>query len=425
MSTKIIIDAFETIACQHCSKEFALQEGITSQLIERYESEYKSTLEQEREKLQKITLKDAQRAAAEKYDDKIQQLTDALNDSQAAENKAKKAIEQAKHKAAEEAKQEASQETEMLQAQLDSKDEALTEMRGNEIQLRKDKVELEDKQKSLELEVTRKVDVERVRINSEVAEEYKLKEAELQKKIDDAQKANEDMKRKLEQGSQQTQGEVLELELEDALKDSFPLDLIDPVRKGARGADVIQTVKLRSGAVCGKIVWETKRAENWSNSWIPKLKDDQHQAGGEIAVLVTTAFPAGVIDHMLMHEGVWMVRPELAKPLAEALRTVLIESHRQKAISTGKSEKIEALYDYICSAQFAQKVRSIVDTYQHMQDDLIKEKAAMQRLWKKREAQIDRITTNMMGMCGELQGVSGAALPQLEDIGALLLDEES
>ena len=127
---------------------------------------------------------------------------------------------------------------------------------------------------------------------------------------------------------------------------------------------------------------------------------------------------------MLMHEGVWMVRPELAKPLAEALRTVLIESHRQKAISTGKSEKVEALYDYICSAQFAQKVRSIVDTYQSMQDDLIKEKAAMQRLWKKREGQIDRITTNMMGMCGELQGVSGAALPQLEDIGALLLDDE-
>ena len=292
MANTIIIDAFENIACPHCSKEFALQEGITSQLIERYESEYESTLEGEREKLQKIILKDAEKAASEKFDDKIQELTDALSDSQAAEKKAKKAIEKAKHKAAEEAKKEAAQEAELLQTQLDSKEEVLTEMRGNEIQLRKDKAELEEKQKSLELEVARKVDAERVRINSEVAEEYKLKEAELQKKIDDAQKANEDMKRKLEQGSQQTQGEVLELELEDALKDSFPLDLIDPVRKGARGADVIQTVKLRSGAICGKIVWETKRAENWSNSWVSKLKDDQHQTGGEIAVLVTTAFPA-------------------------------------------------------------------------------------------------------------------------------------
>ena len=423
MANTIIIDAFENIACPHCGKEFALQEGITNQLIERYETEYESTLDEERVKIQKIILKDAEKAVSEKYDDKIQELTDALNDSRAAENKVKKSIDQVKRKAAEEATKEAAQETELLQAQIDSKDEALTEMRSNEIQLRKDKTELEEKQKSLELEVARKVDAERVRINSEVAEEYKLKEAELQKKIDDAQKANEEMKRKLEQGSQQTQGEVLELELEDTLKDSFPLDVIDPVRKGARGADVIQTVKLRSGATCGKIVWETKRAENWSNSWIPKLKDDQHQIGGEIAVLVTTAFPAGVVDHMLMHEGVWMVRPELAKPLAEALRTVLIESHRQKAISTGKSEKVEALYDYICSAQFAQKVRSIVDTYQQMQDDLIKEKAAMQRLWKKREGQIDRITTNMMGMCGELQGVSGATLPQLEDIGTLLIDD--
>jgi hypothetical protein len=191
------------------------------------------------------------------------------------------------------------------------------------------------------------------------------------------------------------------------------------VKKGARGADVIQTVRLRSGAVCGRIVWETKRAENWSNAWVPKLKDDQQAAGGELAVLVSTAFPAGVDERMVMHEGVWLVRPDLVKALAEALRTVLIESQRQKAISTGKGESMEALYNYITSAQFAQKVRAVVDAYQQMRDDLDREKSAMQRLWKKREGQLERITSNMLGMCGELQGVSQEALPQLDDIGLL------
>ena len=171
--------------------------------------------------------------------------------------------------------------------------------------------------------------------------------------------------------------------------------------------------------ICGRIVWETKRAENWSNAWIGKLKDDQQAAGGELAVLVSTAFPAGIAEAMVMYEGVWLVRPDLVKALAEALRTVLIESQRQKAISAGKGESMEALYNYVTSAQFAQKVRAVVDAYQQMREDLDKEKSAMQRMWKKREAQLERITSNMLGMCGELQGVSQEALPQLDDIGLL------
>jgi hypothetical protein len=182
---------------------------------------------------------------------------------------------------------------------------------------------------------------------------------------------------------------------------------------------VIQTVRLRSGALCGRIIWETKRAENWSNAWVPKLKDDQQAAGGELAVLVSTAFPAGIGDPMVIYEGVWLVRPDLVRALAEALRTVLIESQRQKVISAGRGESMEAVYNYVTSAQFAQKVRAVVDAYQQMREDLDKEKSAMQRLWKKREAQLERVTSNMLGICGELQGVSAEALPQLDDIGLL------
>jgi hypothetical protein len=238
------------------------------------------------------------------------------------------------------------------------------------------------------------------------------------------QEANATLKRKLEQGSGQLQGEVLELELEDTLSHAFPLDDVQPIKKGARGADVVQSVRLRNGSVCGAIVWEAKRAQKWSNSWIPKLKKDMQGAGGAIAVLVSTVFPTGIEEGFILHDGVWIVRPRLVRPLSEALRTVLIESFRQRAVSIGKDEKIEALYDYVCSTQFAQKVLAIVDAYEDMQQDLNREKAAMEKIWRKREFQIGRITSNVMGMCGEIQGISSSAIPQLENIGSLELLED-
>jgi len=419
MSKKIIIDAFDRVACPHCGKDFILQDAITQQLIERYESEYESMLEGERRQLHDTLTADAERVAAKRFDAQIARLQDQLAQRDAATEKMKARLEETAQRAADEARRDSLEQARNLQAELNSKDERLTAYRESELVLRKEKSALEEKQKEMALEIQREVDAQRKRIEDSTAEAYRLREAEWRKKIDDAQKANEDLKRKLEQGSQQLQGEVLELEIEDLLSATFAFDGIEPVKKGARGADVIQTVRLRSGAVCGKIVWETKRAENWSNAWVAKLKDDQQAAGGELAVLVSTAFPAGISEPMLMFEGVWLVRPDLVRALAEALRTVLIESQRQRAISAGKGESMEAVYNYITSARFAQKVRAVVDAYQQMRDDLDREKSAMQRLWKKREGQLERITGNMLGICGELQGVSEEALPQLDDIGLL------
>jgi len=419
MSKKIIIDAFDRVACPHCGKDFILQDAITQQLIERYESEYESMLEGERRQLHDTLTADAERVAAKRFDAQIARLQDQLAQRDAATEKMKARLEETAQRAADEARRDSLEQARNLQAELNSKDERLTAYRESELVLRKEKSALEEKQKEMALEIQREVDAQRKRIEDSTAEAYRLREAEWRKKIDDAQKANEDLKRKLEQGSQQLQGEVLELEIEDLLSATFAFDGIEPVKKGARGADVIQTVRLRSGAVCGRIVWETKRAENWSNAWVAKLKDDQQAAGGELAVLVSTAFPAGISEPMLMFEGVWLVRPDLVRALAEALRTVLIESQRQRAISAGKGESMEAVYNYITSARFAQKVRAVVDAYQQMRDDLDREKSAMQRLWKKREGQLERITGNMLGICGELQGVSEEALPQLDDIGLL------
>jgi hypothetical protein len=419
MSKKIIVDAFSEVACPHCGQTFELQDAIAHQLIEHYESEYEAMLDKERRELRESLAVDADRVAARRFGEQLTRLQEQLADSNAANARIKEQLKQTAEQAAERARAESAEQALAMQAELAAKDEKLAEFRAAELALRKEKSALEEKQKELALEVQRQVDAERKRIEQDSAEAFRLREAEWRKKIDDAQKANDDLKRKLEQGSQQLQGEVLELELEGLLGVAFPFDVIEPVRKGARGADVIQTVRLRSGVACGQIVWETKRAENWSNAWVGKLKDDQQAVGGELAVLVSTAFPAGVTEPMVVYEGVWLVRPDLVKALAEALRTVLVESQRQKSISAGRGESMEALYHYITSAQFAQKVRAVVDTYQQMREDLDKEKAAMQRLWKKREAQIERASSNMLGMCGELQGVSQDALPQLEDIGLL------
>jgi hypothetical protein len=270
------------------------------------------------------------------------------------------------------------------------------------------------------LEVQRQVDEQRKTIEAASQDKYGLQLAELTKQIEDAKKANQLLERKLSQGSQQLQGEVLELELEDLLARKFPLDSIEPVGKGKRGADVIQVVCQANGAICGRIVWETKRAENWVKAWVTKLKDDQNAIGGDIGVLVSTVFPAGLDEPMLQYEGIWLVRPHLVRPLAEALRMALIESHKQKAAAAGKDDNIEALYNYITSPQFAHKVKAVVDAYRQMRNDLDGERAAMQKLWKKRETQIDRITSNVMGLVGEIEGLSTESLPQLEAAAGLL-----
>ncbi|PHS22803.1 MAG: hypothetical protein COA83_11120 [Methylophaga sp.] len=426
MSQKIILNSEDTINCPKCEQSFALREGLSQHLIEQYESEYDAMLTKERADLEQQVAKEQQRKLSKQFQSKLADLKEQLDDSKQAQVKAKSQIETAKKKAAQDAREDALLEVMALKDEVASKEKRLTEFRAAELNLRKDKKLLEQQKADLAVEVERKLEAERRIIEAKINESFSLKEAEYRKKISDAQKSNEELTRKLEQGSQQLQGEVLELEVESLLQQAYPLDIIEPVKKGARGADVIHHVKLRSGTLCGKIIWETKRAENWSNNWIPKLKEDLQRENGDIAVLVSTAFPADISEPMIQHEGVWLVRPELVQGLSAVLRTVLIESQRQKSVSDGKGEQMEALFDYITSNQFAQRIRSVVENYELMRSDLDKEKAAMQRLWKKRETQISRISDQMLSVCGELQGISATSLPMLDSIAGLdfALDDE-
>lgn len=423
MPQKIILSAEELVVCPKCLYKFRIGEGITRQTIEKYEQDFEKIFKAKEAELSQELEKKAERKLEKNYAAQIENLKEQLTTRQESikelEARIGKSIKEAKEKAV----AEFEAEKKILHEELSEKENKLKNLRDQEIALRREKAKLEDYQKEMELELQRKFDTEKIRLQEQIqnseGERFKLKEAEYQKKIEDAQKANEDLRRKLEQGSQQLQGEVFELELENILKNSFPFDLVEEIRKGARGADILQTVITRTGQTCGKIIWEAKRAENWSNNWVPKLKDDQREANAELAVLVTTVMPKQTTEPFCLVDEIWIINISTVRPLAETLRMLLLETHKHKLISFNKNEKMEALYHYLCSPQFAQKVRVVVDSFSSMKRDLDAEKAAMARIWKKREQVINRVNLNMMGMCGELQAIAEESLPQLDSIAVL------
>jgi len=251
-------------------------------------------------------------------------------------------------------------------------------------------------------------------------EEHRLKDAEKDKKLQDAIIANEELRRKLQQGSQQTQGEVLELHIEELLEMNFSPDTIEPVPKGVRGADVIQRVYNRRGDACGVIVWESKHTKTWSQSWIQKLKDNLRLAKGDVGVLVTDVLPKGVQNFATI-DGVWVTTPLCALGLAMALRGQLIEVATTKLSAVGKNEKMEMLYRYLSGPEFKQRVEAIVESFVDMQKDLQTERRTAESRWSKREKQIQRVITNTAGMYGDFGGLIGTSL---QSIPALTPGEE-
>jgi hypothetical protein len=293
-------------------------------------------------------------------------------------------------------------------------------MQGNELELRRERAKLEEARQALELETQRKLDEQKREIEERVrageAERSRLKEAELQKTIDDMRAKLEEAQRKSEQGSQQLQGEVLELILEEQLGAEFPLDLIEEVKKGVRGGDAIHRVMTRSGQTAGVILWEAKRTAKWGNPWPAKLKEDMRTVGAEVGVIITTASPADWPAGQLfgLHEDVWVTTPAAAMPLAAVLREGLLEAYKARVASANKGEKMEAVYDYLTSPQFAQKLRAVYEAFRRMRAELETERTTTMQRWSRREKQIQSATVQLIGIAGDLQGLAQQELPQLE-----------
>jgi hypothetical protein len=262
--------------------------------------------------------------------------------------------------------------------------------------------------------VARRVDGERQRweeaVRRGLAERQELKVKEKDKVIDDLRKALDEAKRKSEQGSQERQGEVLEIDVEAELARRFPQDLVLPVAKGARGADLVHEVRDQAMRACGTIVWETKNTRHWHAGWLDKLKEDQRAIGANLAVIVSTALPESIVEFGRI-DGVWVASLRAWPALATALREQLIQVAFAYAAADGKHEKMEILYRYLSGDQFRRRIEAMVEAFAALQTGLNRERTAMERIWKEREKQIERVLANTAGMYGEVRGIVGSSLP--------------
>ena len=310
----------------------------------------------------------------------------------------------------------------VLEQRLQKRDQEVADLRSTELDLRREKTAVEDRAAQLEIEVARKLDAGRADIETKVRaqeqERSALKEAELQKTISDMRTQVVEAQRKADQGSQQLQGEVLELAIEESLRRAFPFDAIEEIKKGQRGGDVLQHVTTRSGQIAGTILWETKRAKDWGTQWIPKLKENMRDCGAAVGILVTMPealpkdWPRSAT--FALREEVWVTHASCAVGIAEALRIGLVDLHRQRQVSVGKNEKMEALYDYLTSPLFAQKLTAVFSTFKRMRDELESEKNQTTQRWARREKQLQMGMAQLLGIGGEIQGLSQQELPVLE-----------
>ncbi len=293
----------------------------------------------------------------------------------------------------------------------------LEDARQKELNSIKKQYDLEDKIKSIELENARKNFEEKKIIEDkaqkDAATKYELLLAEERKRNEDTQKRLRELEQKSRQGSMQTQGEVLELSLEELLKQTFPSDKIEPVPKGITGADIIQTVYSQTGQRAGMIIWESKRTKNWTEEWVQKLKDDSRNIKANFSVLVSQILPKD-INHVGQYQGIWVCDFPSCIGLATALRSHLQAVTNAVVTSSGKDEKKEALYQYLTSDTFSQRVQALVETFMNMRNNLEKEKIAFNKIWASRETHIMRLTENTAKMYGEIQGIAGSALPEIE-----------
>jgi hypothetical protein len=293
----------------------------------------------------------------------------------------------------------------------------LEESRKKELESIQKQTELEDKLKTQELEIARRLQEERKTIlekmEKDIQTKYETQIQEMQKKLEDTQKAVREAERKAHQGSMQTQGEVLELNIEELLKTNFPLDKIEPVPKGINGADIIQTVYNQSGQIAGIIAWETKRTKNWTEEWVQKLKDDSRNIKANVSILISDALPKELASFG-QYKGIWVCSYSHITGIATAMRGQLIAVSNAITAETGKDQKMEALYSYLTSNNFSQKIQALVETFENMKQSLDSEKRAMTKIWSTRETQILRLTENTAKMYGEIQGIAGSALPSID-----------
>ncbi len=466
---QLLLPAETDITCPRCKSTFGLEHGFARTALERFEHSTEGALEALRRVERAEADKRAQQIAAqqahalrdenaelkrllteqgEKHAQALREVSKLAQQSAAPQVEALRAelaARQAKidefarresdlserergleARVAESARQRAeslvADERTLFETRLAEKERQLADVRARELQLLTDKRALQDRANELDIEVARKLDAGRVelevRIRAQERERGALENAELRKRLTDMQEQLAEAQRKGTQGSQQLQGEVLELTLQKELEMAFALDSIEEVRKGARGGDVIHKVMTRSGQLAGVLLWEAKRARDWSPQWVTKLKEDMRAAGADVGILVSVGAcyprewePGTLFD---LHEDIWVTSWSTAVQLATALRSGLLEVHKQRVVSVGKGEKMEAVYDYLTSSHFSNKLKAVYSSFHRMKQELEAEKSQTLQRWARREKQLQSGVAELVGVAGDIQGLAQQDLPLLE-----------
>ena len=420
-----------TIICPNCRTEIKLTESLAAPLLAATRLQFEKQLAQKDSDIaqRENAMREKEQALMDAKRDLDEQVADQVA-SQLKTERARVAAEEAKKAKAASANELEAKARELAELQdvLKVRDAKLLEAQKAQAELIKKQRELDDAKRELDLTVEKRVQdgLSEVRTlaKREAEDGMKLRVAEKDQTIASMQQKIEELKQKAEQGSQQLQGEVQELELENLLRGKFPFDLIEPVPKGEFGGDALHRVNSQSGMPCGSILWESKRTRNWSDGWLPKLREDQRSAKAEVCVLVSQVLPKGVETFDLV-DGVWITSPRVAIPVAIMLRQGLLQISQTRALSEGQQTKTEMVYQYLTGPRFRHRVEAIVEAFSSMQDDLDRERKVIMKQWAKRQEQIERVMGATVGMYGDLQGIAGKSLQEIEGLEFPALEDDT
>lgn len=412
------------IVCPHCRTEIKLTQTLAAPLLAETRKQFEKQLAaKETDFLQRETrikqeqeqVASARRQIEEQVAARLETERAAISDAEA--TKARLAL-------AEELGGRDRQLAELHRI-LAGKEEKLVEAQAAQAEALRKQRELDEAKREIDLTVEKRVQEGLVAVRDkaklEVDGTLKTKLGEKEAQIAGMQRQIEELRRKAEQGSQQLQGEALEIELEARLRARFQGDLIEPVPKGEFGGDVLHRVLGPTGQPCGTILWESKRTKNWIDGWLPKLRDDQRAATADFAMLVTSVLPKGVESFDLV-DNVWVVEPRFAIPLAMALRQSLIDIAATRISREGQQTKMELVYQYLTGPRFRHRIEAIVERFTEMQADLERERKAMTKLWAKRDEQLRTVLDATAGLYGDLQGIAGRAMQEIESLDVLAIE---
>ena len=406
-----------TIVCPNCNHQFEPTEALAQTIRENLRKEFNQKWTDQMKDKEKsyaareLQLQQQQEALQKKELAQQQEFTRKLEEQ-------KRAMEtELSAQLAQKIKGDFETQLRLLEDVNKQNESRLKEARDKELDFLKQMQQLKTKEQELELEVQRKITEERAKlgevIKKEEEEKNKLREAEFQmrlkekdKQLEDQRKLVEEMKRKAEQGSMQLQGEVQELALEELLRHSFPFDLISEVGKGVRGADCVQVVRNSYGQECGKIIFESKRTKDFSEDWIEKLKADSRTLNADVAVIVTQAMPKDM-EEFGERQGVWICSFADVKPLVHVLRDLVVKVYTAGKSQENKGDKMNLLYNYLVSSEFAEQWSAIREGFMSMKISIQRERDQMEKLWKAREKQLEKVLLNAAHIRGSIEGISG------------------